>query len=280
MNLYNEDINSIYKGMQQNFINENRRQKKKPILAKKGEAEIGENKLGKAEKGPEDADGFVAPEEADDRFNAVAKPGEMKVSEESPDQEIYTENPEKSTQRSINTNMSNGKSLFDQLYEDVMEDEDVLGIDTDEEVGEFDDFGDEGGDEVSLSLPRDVAEQLLDVLTQQLSDDDGEEDVEDEFGFEDGGEDEDENPFGEGVDFETVPEVSKDSDMGRQVVAHKDLVSSGDGDGSVTDKVGNDGDEGHALVNSKKGKGGKEDMKNQKVKTSRSSTPNAQAFGK
>lgn len=88
----------------------------------------------------------------------------------------------KSANESINTqDMSKKKSIFDKLYEDV------LGGDDDElEMGGFDDFGsdeesdDEFGndDDVTLTLPRDVAEKLHDMLSDQLGDDDVE-DIED-----------------------------------------------------------------------------------------------------
>lgn len=271
-----QDIQSIYSQLNKNFLNENKKgpgAKNLPV-EKKGKRKPsykGESIMGKGEKGPQEADGYQSPEEADDRYNSKAKPTKMEVNTESPD--IFTLKGRKNIQKDINTHMS-VKSLFDRLYEEVMDDEDVLGIEGGDDSGEFEDFDSEG-DEITVTLPRDLAEQLCDALMGQLGE--GEDDMED---MEDMDEDDDENPFGEGVDFETVPEVSPNSDMGRQVAAHKDLVSSGDGDGSYTDEVGEDGDYGHSLVNSKKGRGGKEDMKNQKVKARRGSTPNSQAFGK
>lgn len=271
-----QDIQSIYKELNKNFLNENRKKgsgSKDLPVEKKGKRKPtskGESIMGRAEKGPQEADGFQSPEEADDRYNAKAKPTKTQINKESPD--IFTSKGRKNIQNDINTSMS-VKSLFDKLYEEVMDDEDVLGIDGEDDAGEFEDFGADG-DEVTVTLPRDIAEQLCDALMGQLDEGEDEDDMDD---TEEG---DDENPFGEGVDFETVPEVSPNSDMGRQVAAHKDLVSSGDGDGSYTDDVGEDGDYGHTLVNPKKGRGGKEDMKNQKVKAKRGSTPNSQAFGK
>ena len=264
-----KDIAQLYSELNKNFLNENRHGPGAKDLPteKKGKIKAsskGESTLGKAESSPDKADGFVPPEEADDRYNAKAKPSPL---EESPN--ISTTKTEKKEPNSINRFMST-QSLFDKLYEEVMDDEDVLGIeagpDQDDNLDEFEAGGDE--DEVTLKLPRDLAEQLRDMLAECCGEDEDED------------EDEDDNPFGEGVDFETVADAPQDSDMSRQVVAHKELVSSDDGDASYTDDVGEDGDLGHALVNPKKGHDGKKDLKNQKVKATRGSTPDSQAFGK
>lgn len=77
--------------------------------------------------------------------------------------------------------MSKKKSIFDKLYEDV------LGGDDDElEMGGFDDFGSDdededfgGEDEVTLTLPKDLAEKLHEMLADQLGGDDDIEDIED-----------------------------------------------------------------------------------------------------
>jgi len=88
--------------------------------------------------------------------------------------------------------MSN-KSLFEKLYEEVMQDDaEALGLPGGDEGGEVegggDDFGgDEGGDEVTFTLPRSVAEQLQDALAAALGG--GEEDEFGGEGDEGGGED-------------------------------------------------------------------------------------------
>ena len=69
------------------------------------------------------------------------------------------------------------KSVFDKLFEDVMGDQDVeeldaLGIDTDDEVNDV-----EETDEVTLTLDRDMAQQLCDLIQAQLG---GEEELDDE----------------------------------------------------------------------------------------------------
>ena len=81
----------------------------------------------------------------------------------------FSQNEGKMDEETINNSklMSNEKSTFDKLYEDVMgdeglmltrEEEDMPGMDMDM-GGLDDDLGDdEGGDMVTLSLPRDLAE--------------------------------------------------------------------------------------------------------------------------
>jgi hypothetical protein len=94
--------------------------------------------------------------------------------------------------------MSN-KSLFEKLYEEVMQDDaEALGLPGGEDEGGGEDFGgDEGGDEVTLTLPRSVAEQLQDALAaalgggeeEEFGGEGEEEGGEGEFGGEFGGED-------------------------------------------------------------------------------------------
>jgi hypothetical protein len=110
---------------------------------------------------------------------------------------------------------NNGSNIFDKLYSVIMEDEELpdefdLGGDDEGDEGLGDDLGDDlGGDEVSFSLPRDVAEQLSDALAVALGGGDDEledagDDIED---FEDEGDDMDEldeMSFREGVTLGTV----------------------------------------------------------------------------
>jgi len=170
---------------------------------------------------------------------------------------------EKMSQRAINKFMS--KSIFDKLYENVMmgqsEDAetmelDALGI----EDGAEDTVGDElGGDEdqVTITLSRDLAKQLHDVLMtviggeEEIGDD--EEPAEDEVG-------EDQNEFG--GDFEEDEETlgvplhsAKTTLTGKDNKVNAKLKpgTGKPGDGKYTDTVDGDaGDHGHALVNAKK----------------------------
>jgi hypothetical protein len=168
-------------------------------------------------------------------------------------------------------------NLFDRLYEEVMDDDNAaLGLETGEDFdAEGADMGDEG-DEVTLTLPRDIAQQLYDALEGMLG---GEEDMGEDEGM-DMGEDEGmKSPFPEGVEFQKAPDgVSKLTNRGSQKVGNLP-TSSGGGDGKYTDEVGEDGDYGHALVNPKKGHGGKSDHGNMKVKARRPGAPGSHAFG-
>lgn len=152
----------------------------------------------------------------------VAKKKSKKKDEECSD---FVKENRKSIRTMVNNNMS--KSVFDKLYNKVLkenfgeEDQDVdaLGLDDSTPDSDFgdDDFGDEGeGDEVTFTLPKDVAQQLIDVLQASLGD--GEEDFGDEgddldFGDEDddfGDEDDGEFDFEEDEETEgTKPAVDK-----------------------------------------------------------------------
>ena len=105
--------------------------------------------------------------------------------------------------------MQKKKSIFDKLYEDVLggdDDEMEMSADFGDAMGD-DEYGDEDEmeDEVTLSLPRDVAQKLCDMLNDQLGDDEDIEDIED---TEDFGDDEDdvsaEDMFREGPEAQEI----------------------------------------------------------------------------
>ena len=175
---------------------------------------------------------------------------------------------------SIN-NFMRKKSIFDKLYENVMQpgnaapggpvdDEmddmqelDALGIDQDENMG------DEG--EVTFTLDRETAQKLHDVLMSVLG---GEEDLgdEDEFGEEDGEpmgnmDDEDEEGFWdedeEDVEHGHALVNAKQPNMGKNNKVGNLKPQSGGAQSKYTNKVGDDGDHGHALVNAKQPNMGK-----------------------
>lgn len=138
--------------------------------------------------------------------------------------EKYNENDkkiEKKVKESINNYM---KSTFDKLFENVMGEEmhsdqetqelDALGIDT--EVAETE------SDEVTITIDRDMAKSLCDLLQAAMGDEDdddadGEEEYSSEMeedGFnsfeeaEEDGEDEDEDTHKEAVEMQAVPDTA------------------------------------------------------------------------
>jgi hypothetical protein len=223
--------------------------------------------------GPENAEGVK--EIIDIKNNATLKKANFFEPQK------FSQNLEKTEVQTINNFMS--KSIFDKLYEDVMsgapedleaKDADALGLPGETEGG--------AGEEVTLTLPRDVAEKLCDVLKDAVG---GEEDLGDEeVGGEEGSDDlgtkdemneekdkkdkkeeakdedaeekKDEDEDSEGVAKEAT-EIKELPTSAGQSLQKKDnkvgditksLTSKGPGDGKTTDKVGNDGEKGHALV--------------------------------
>lgn len=167
----------------------------------------------------------------------------------------------KIARRSLN-NFMRKKSIFDKLYENVMfdgpqqtsgeDDLDALGID---DATPDDELGSEGEDEVTITLDRDTAMKLYEVLGACCGET-GE--GEDEIGGEDEISDEDEG-FGSYSDNEEDEEnlgnastFSKTIDYGKSNKVGNLRPSGGTASSAVTDKVGNDGEHGHALVNGKK----------------------------
>jgi len=180
------------------------------------------------------------------------------MSAEEAEEELFVKESRKSVRTMVNNSMS--KSVFDKLYNKVLkenfgqEDQDVdaLGLDDstqDSDLGdEFgdDEFGGEEGEgEVTFTLPKDVAQQLIDVLQGALGG--GEEDFGDEgddldFGDEGGDE------FGDdGMDFDedeetqgtkTAPDKKK-AFMGKSnKVSGPPAPKSGKAKTDVTDETG------------------------------------------
>lgn len=195
----------------------------------------------------------------------------------------FSQNYEKTEVKTINNFMS--KSIFDKLYEDVMsgapedleaKDAEALGLPGETEGG--------ADEEVTFTLPRDVAEKLCDVLKAAIGgdEDNGDEEVDGDMGAgddmmgagdemneekskkkkeeakdedaEEKEDDEDEDNEGvakEATELKELPVSAgqslqkKDNKVGDTT---KSLASKGPGDGKTTDKVGNDGEKGHALV--------------------------------
>jgi hypothetical protein len=220
------------------------------------------------DSGPENADGFKAP---------AVDPKVTKGKENHYEPEKFSDNTEKNVKEHINNFMN--KSIFDKLYEEVMGGENQEDLDA-VELGVEAPAGEMGGDndDVTFVLPRDMAQKLHDVLTATLGgEDEGELGGEDEAAPESeemgsaeqaehekkhDKEDEKEEVAGEGVEAEELGHAIVDAEKlnkglnklssGSNVVP-SEVSTAGKkagkgGDGKVTDKVGNDGDKGHALV--------------------------------
>jgi len=128
--------------------------------------------------------------------------------------------------------MSEDKSIFDKLYEQVMgEDDDFeneLGIDTlpGDDLGLDDELGDEGGEDVTVTLTPDQADAIR-AVADQLAPADDEEPADDEFG----GDDEPvEDESFEGVEEDVTPTTGAPTSDGT-----KPGVDPSDGGGKATD---------------------------------------------
>ena len=114
--------------------------------------------------------------------------------------------------------MSN-KSLFEKLFEEVMQDDaEALGLPSGEGgegMGEMggDEFGsEEGGDEVTLTLDRETAQKLHDLLGGILGGGEETEEGEGEFGGEEGGMEEGGEDMGDEDSEESQEDEEKDED--------------------------------------------------------------------
>tara|TARA_Y100000310_G_scaffold316158_1_gene367567 strand:+ start:296 stop:1111 length:816 start_codon:yes stop_codon:yes gene_type:complete len=144
--------------------------------------------------GPESADGVedpVTPENAGEDSHLYDK----KISEDTKPKKKSDKNSGNLAKESINNCVMDSKNIFDKLYSTIMEDDGNLDeLPLDAELGDDGDLelsDEEGLDEVTVSLPRDVAEQLLDLLGAAVGNGDEEEDLGDDLeggDLEDGGE--------------------------------------------------------------------------------------------
>lgn len=229
------------------------------LVKEKVKEEIGNAPL--LDGGPQEKGGFV-PTKLDpkklkkndlkDNAYNIDKLSDIEDTEE--DSEEITTETEKVALRSLN-NFMRKKSIFDKLYENVMgadqgdmagQDLAELGLDDatpDDELGT-----EEGGDEVTFTMDREMAQKLCDVLQGVLdtgSDDDlsdeGDDFGGDDFGGDDFEEDEEDAPsnLNTGVNYGKNNKVGNLKPVG------------GAAQHQPTDKVGNDGDHGHALHGAK-----------------------------
>jgi hypothetical protein len=171
----------------------------------------------------------------------------------------------------LNRIMTRKKSTFDKLFESVIkenfgmeennEDLDALGLDdaaSDDELGDDFDLGGEE-DSVTFTLDRATAQTLIDVLQGALGEGEGDDldfdDEGDDMDFGDEGDDmgDESEEYGDEEDEETIG--AKDAKGGGQQhplqgrnnkVNGRPQPKGGSAQHGVTDKVGNDGDYGHA----------------------------------
>jgi len=189
----------------------------------------------------------------------------------------FSQNCEKTETETINNFMN--KSIFDKLYEDVMSDRgddmestdlDALGIPGEEPTGEV------GEDTVTITIDKDLAQKLHDVLMGVLE-------VEGEAEGEAEGESEDsefcddaeeeEQTLGEATALEELPKSKGESLQAKNNKVGdvtSGLTSKGDGEGAITDECGTKDTGKHALVQdldsgNLKGKNNKVTSKTSKV---------------
>jgi len=178
---------------------------------------------------------------------------------------------------SIN-NFMRKKSIFDKLYENVMNPSGAsnpmgseMGSEMDD-ANELDALGIEGegegmeetGEDVTFTLDRETAQKLIDVLQAAIGgeeeggfgDEEGDTELEDDMEegdteeAEEGFWDEDEEDLG-------ADNLSKEINYGKNNKVGNLKTQSGGASSAYTDKVGSDGDHGHALVNAKQPNMGK-----------------------
>jgi hypothetical protein len=196
--------------------------------------------------------------------------------------EKYDESVEKVDSDMINNCMAK-KTQFDKLFEMVTGDGDDFSIGNEPEVDmELDALGidDEGGDGDGEDVTITISSQAVECLREILAQIDGDEEGDDEFGDEDGGDDEfgddeddNEDPFGEAVESQDVPDSAgmKLQDKNNKVNAPGYKQSGGKASG----KIKKSDDEGSDVSDSD---GKKMQDKNNKVKSNKTSTVGKSLF--
>jgi len=256
-----------------------------PTKSGPGAKELNDKDAAKLQSGgPSEKGGFKPAEiDANKMSKKDAKDNAYDVknltAEEIPDED--EENFGKMNREAINNFMS--KSIFEKLYENVMsgnvadtDELDALGIETSGE--EADDMGGEE-ETVTITLDKQLAQKLHDVLMSVIG---GEEDMgemedigdEEDMGEEDmGGMEEDEETMGSPLNGAKVPSEFHGKD--NKVSSMKLKPNGKAGDGKYTDEVDGDaGDLGHALHGAKTPDMGK----NNKVSSTKTSKPGSDAF--
>jgi len=186
----------------------------------------------KKKKKKPDADGDGVPDWADDDDD------KKEEDEESPSKELEI------AQEGLNKYMAK-KSIFDELYAKVIsedfgmeevDDLDALGIDEATPDSELaDDDAEEGGDEITVTLDKEVAKTLCDLLQAAMGDEDdaedGDEDVTDELAAEPELEEDNEGApkaHTTHVDMGTSNKVGHADGLGGQAGGHADGGKSAD----------------------------------------------------
>jgi hypothetical protein len=285
-------IGSIYGDMlnklRRNVVNESKHTKV-PV------GEIGESPLTKG--GPQNTGGYMetkldknklSKKELDDNYYNI---GNLSYADDDccddteEDEEEFSEETKKIAQNSLNTFMRK-RSIFDKLFENAMNGSDFGGQNTDmDETQELDALGieggddedmddldvdmEEGGDEVTITIPRDLAVQLHSVLADIIGGEEEVDEMEDDF---DGGDDLEGDDFGDDTEDEECdydmdedeedlghPNTGsvKNVDMGKNNKVGNVKPKGGTASSAYTNKVGADGDHGHSLVNAKQPNMGK-----------------------
>jgi len=195
--------------------------------------------------------------------------------------EKFDESIEKTYREDINNSM---KSVFDKLFEEVMDSEmdelNALGVDTEGDMEDMDDM-DDMGDTVTLTLDRETAQKLCDMLSSQLEgEDDMEDDVEDEDyddvedeDYEDMEDEEDDDMMGEATEIKELP-----SSAGHKLTNRKNKVSNlkasgGKGAGKIKKQSDPDGSELSDTV------GHKMTKRDNKVRSTKTSKVGSSFFG-
>ncbi len=193
-------------------------------------------KLDKKKQRPADEEDSTSQESSTKNVDDdVQEPKEADKADENAE-EKNTEKEEKVVKDSINNSnkgniMSEDKSIFDKLYEQVMSEDDdfgaELGIPGDDGISVGDDeFGDEGGEDITVTLTPDQADAIRAVADQLAPTDD----LEDELN----GEEEPEEGFSR-ESAETVAEGDEQS-TGKPTTDGKDVGKDpSDGAGNATE---------------------------------------------
>jgi len=174
---------------------------------------------------------------------------------------------------SIN-NFMRKKSIFDKLYENVMGQPDggnPMGSEM-EDANELDALGIEGesegmeetDEEVTFTLDRETAQKLIDVLQAAIGgeeeggfgDEEGDTELEGDM-EEDKPEEAEEGFWDEDEEDLGADNFTKEVNYGKNNKVGNLKTQSGGATSAYTDKVGSDGDHGHALVNAKQPNMGK-----------------------